>query len=1085
MKLKIALVALAAAVLLTLPSGAAETSKPIKLAGSDFIAPKVGAPVDVAPFGEVRSWNDGTDVGVMWEDSRDIFKVVVKFADGVAPPDPSTVKLQYFRIAWPIVRSPRDQLLGSGSSGWMGAGDWYGGHWETADVDINIDGNTWTYTFRPINIKEFPDLKDFDATYRSAMKLRLLFPGKAPAMMGFHAFTDSAWQQTTAVVEWGGTASTKQIWDGKVEAFNGYISYVRPIIGSRVHMTGDKSWTSTVKGNIDGIVLSVWCIKPATVFTFDDTIITVRAKEHSFSFLTKNLMPPDYKPIFIRDFGVLVKGAEDLATYQQAEQQYQKSQKTLYQQVSQMPEQTLSHAWSDMPKKGIVYMPLAVEGGRQHFMVSPEGHVGINKQWLERIKSTDTGKTKWTGTYLYVRVHMASEGGAAGAYLEDDYLPIPTTWYEKDGIRCAEEAFATVLSGKLPPEGRIKAEEPQVLMVKIKATNTGKDTKKFAVPLDVWTSGAEPIQMEDGVIYGNPPEGKFPRFRIDANDAKVTMAEKQVTCEVELAPGESKEFYLAVPYLTPGNPDEVAMLKNLKYNEQHKMMADYWRKRINQGCTITTPEPMLNAFYASNASHQLINTENEVGTDERAMAKVGTFAYGVYTNESVMMTTELDRRGYSDVAQKAYEAWLHYQGTAALPGDYTTADGEFYGAKGYEQGGYNQHHGWAMWGMAEHYWFTRDKAWLNKAAPNLIKACDWITTQRSRTKTSQWCGIRAIEYGLLPPGSLEDIGDWRCWLSNNAFSYWGMENVARALADIGHPQAKRLLAEAAAYKHDIRKAFFEAMLRSPVVSLRDGTFIPSMPSEVHRRGRSLGWITETLEGSIHMIRCGLIAPDEKAAEWIMKDYEDNRYLSQQFGYQIADFDKLWFSQGGFSQQPSLLCSPTPYLLRDQPKHYLRSYFNAFAAGYFPERAMLTEHPLPNLGDFRGDHFKSSDEAMNTSWIRWMFVWDEDNKDLYLGKMIPRYWLADGKKIGITRAYTHFGPMSMSMQSFASKGRIEMTIEPPIRNKPGTIYARFRHPEGKLMKRVTVNGKAYKKFDPKKEWVILPALTAKTVVVAYY
>jgi len=36
-----------------------------------------------------------------------------------------------------------------------------------------------------------------------------------------------------------------------------------------------------------------------------------------------------------------------------------------------------------------------------------------------------------------------------------------------------------------------------------------------------------------------------------------------------------------------------------------------------------------------------------------------------------------------------------------------------------------------------------------------------------------------------------------------------------------------------------------------------------------------------------------------------------------------------------------------------------------------------------------------------------------------------------------------------------------------------------------MNRVTVNGKPYDNFDPEKEWVVLPALTEKTVVVAYY
>jgi len=72
-----------------------------------------------------------------------------------------------------------------------------------------------------------------------------------------------------------------------------------------------------------------------------------------------------------------------------------------------------------------------------------------------------------------------------------------------------------------------------------------------------------------------------------------------------------------------------------------------------------------------------------------------------------------------------------------------------------------------------------------------------------------------------------------------------------------------------------------------------------------------------------------------------------------------------------------------------------------------------------------------------------------------------------------------------MKGSAASGSITMTIEPPTRNAPGAIYARFRHPDEKQMKRVTVNGKAWDKFDAAKEWVVLPALREKTVVVAHY
>jgi hypothetical protein len=65
-----------------------------------------------------------------------------------------------------------------------------------------------------------------------------------------------------------------------------------------------------------------------------------------------------------------------------------------------------------------------------------------------------------------------------------------------------------------------------------------------------------------------------------------------------------------------------------------------------------------------------------------------------------MMVVDLERRGYHREAQECLDAWLHYQGTAQLPGDFASQEGVLYGAGGYEAGGYNQHHGWILWMLA-------------------------------------------------------------------------------------------------------------------------------------------------------------------------------------------------------------------------------------------------------------------------------------------------------------------------------------------------------------------------------------------------
>jgi hypothetical protein len=354
------------------------------------------------------------------------------------------------------------------------------------------------------------------------------------------------------------------------------------------------------------------------------------------------------------------------------------------------------------------------------------------------------------------------------------------------------------------------------------------------------------------------------------------------------------------------------------------------------------------------------------------------------------------------------------------------------------------------------------------------------------TEEARRTPIRAIEKGLMPPGRLEDIGDWRTWLTTNIYSWRGLQSAAAALKAIEHPDGQRLAEEAEQYHQDLLAAWTEAMRRSPVVPLRDGSWVPHVPSDVHRRGRSFGWITETLEGAIHLISADVIDPNDRMATWIIKDFEDNLYLSEQFGYDMKgdDFERFWFSLGGISMQANLLHNPIPYLLRDEPQHFLRAYFNGFAVSYFPDTRMMTEHALPNIGDWRGDHFKSSDESNSTYWLRCMFVREHGN-ELWLGAAVPRYWLTDGQRIAITHTFTHFGPMSMRMESRAAEGRIDMFVEPPGRNLPDVIRARFRHPEGLRMARCEVNGQPYPRFDPDKEWVELSDVRQPLQITAYY
>jgi hypothetical protein len=435
----------------------------------------------------------------------------------------------------------------------------------------------------------------------------------------------------------------------------------------------------------------------------------------------------------------------------------------------------------------------------------------------------------------------------------------------------------------------------------------------------------------------------------------------------------------------------------------------------------------------------------------------------------------LERRGYHKEAQDCLAAWLKYQGTVKLPGDFASKEGILYGAGGYEAGGYNQHHGWILWMLAEHYRFTRDSAWLRQSATGMVQAADWIIKETARTAQRH-----ELERGLLPAGSLEDIGDWWTWLSTSCYTWRGLDSAAWALEQIKHSDAKRIRKAADKFHEALLTNFRAAAARSPVVRLRDGTAVPHFPSYVHRRGRSFGWICETLEGALHLLITGALDPNCPEATWIVKDYEDNLYLSNQYGYSVPDFERDWFGRGGMSMQACLLLDVEPYLYRDDVKHALRALFNGQSVSYFPDVRMNTEHALPNMDDWRGDHFKSSDEANCAGWLRYLFV-REQGDELLLGQAVPREWLKPGAKCGMERTATYFGPASVVYT--AVKDEITAQIDGPKRNVPRTIRLRFREPNERKPVSVTVNGQVWNKVQG--DWVVLPGdLGTATVVVRY-
>ncbi|MEM3479463.1 MAG: hypothetical protein QXV74_05420, partial [Candidatus Bathyarchaeia archaeon] len=986
---------------------------------------------------------------------------------------------------------------GAGFSGWLPIDDLYNGQWKDAEFDLSEEGDALLFTFKPLT-REFPEFTDYDVKYRRTLKVRVLSSKDLHGIKSFEVYTDSTWKLTEVSVEWGCGSDGKRVWDGFIEVFNGELENLRPLNpNSKVEILSKNSWSSKIENDeTDGIRAEIWYTYSGKPKSFDETIVTVRSAAFSFSFSMKDLEREG--AILIRDYNVLVsESSENLSLKAYSSMLSEKRLATVYDMIDKMPEQSLERAWKEMPaKKKSIHFILGCKGRRQKIGVDTRGTVFIPKLWNIRVKGKCSDRFLWDGDTIAYRFGFPDREPEE-RWLEDEYLPIVHAKWIEDGIVFEQEAFATLLLKNLledlKGEEMIDGDDPVVCLMKITLFSQRLSPKTVCLKISSlcknnWRDAEgieEQLKYENGFVYAlcqSYPTKRL-RYILDAcRRGEVKDSDGSLVYVLNLSPGEKHTVYVKIPSITPLENLEISRLKSLDFEEEKERVIQYWRSLLSRGTQINVPEKWLNNFYKAFLSHVHITDDKEPGS-QRYMCRVSSFNYGVFANESAMVISELDRRGLYDEAERRLDVFIRYQGTAVMTGKYSTAKGVFFGAGGYECGDYGQHHGWVLWAFAEHYKHTRNEEWLRRVASNLVEACNWIIEERKATmKTIN--GKKVIEYGFLPPGSLEDVREFWHWIVTNAHANRGLKSVAEVLSEINHPEAERLRKEAEAYREDLLAGIMEAMVRSPAVKLRDGTWVPYIPSRVDRRGRDIGWIRETLEGAIHLILCGLVDPYSRIAEWILKDYEDNRYISEEYGYAVPDFDRYWFSRGGFSMQPNLYGFQIPYLLRGKNKHFLRAVFNSFAVAFYPDVCMLTEHPLPTMADWAGDHFKTSDESIACYCLRLMLI-HEKNDTLAIMPAAPSKWLENGKHIRVENVSTHFGMLSFTVESRVAEGFIKVCLKPPARNPPKHIEVYVRHPSSLRIRGVKVDGKEWPNYDSENSLIRLDGIVRPVEMIVYY
>jgi hypothetical protein len=1068
------------------------------------------------PQSSTKEWN----IGVWWKEARDIIEVKIVYQGQITKEFLSNSKIQYWVQNWPEIPPAGHTYEDYVDDPWQG-------RWVTAHTYYKIKGDTVIYSFKPLLEEENERAHNLPepVRYRRSLKIRILYTTKPPPIHNLKVISPTLCKKQSIRIQFGCGKIAKKIIEGKAEIFNGQINNIQGWnwdTGDR--MTSNFSWIFKIKNETKGIVADLTIAEPILGGSTDQTIVTIRSSEGNFSFL-----PDDLKkgPIYIPAYSAYITFGTDTAAFNVSRIV---QGDCIRKKLEIEPEQTYERARREIPKLSVMereqigrlYIPLAVDASWQKFGLEWGGNIFMSK-FLTKAKGNEVKRCAWNGDRFYWAIGTGKEpvyfrdDNVSHLSILHDYLPVAQVAWDHEGLIYNEEAFVTLLEGPLSPYDPMRSEQTAaIMMIKLKISNPTSQEKIS----HVWIKG-DPIQqveLNGSFIVDKQKDKSYIRsllkFSKEGNDQLMNIKKGAIYFPITIPANQQDSIFIFIPFVGDLTIDSKEKFLSLDFEKERQRVIAYWREIVGKCVAFNVPEPKFNDMSRSVVSHIRISTTKDPKSN-LFMVPAASFFYMVFANESAFQTLYLDKIGAHTTAASYLETFLRLQGADPLIGTYTgDQSGVFHGAKvddvyNYTHQNYGLDHGTVLWALAQHYLLSQDKDWLRHAAPNMLKAANWIIEQRKQTKVLDMKGDTVLHYGLLPAGQLEDNPDWAFWFANNAYACLGLLATAEAFKKGGLPEAGRLQFEAQDYLLDLRSSIRRSSELCPLIQLQDKTYVPYVPSKAYQRFRYFGPMQssyysrfgegessafrlyrlsatrEVLYGPMILLTTGIIEPHSTLADAILDDWEDNITLSSSLGQHIHGEveDKYWFSRGGMVFQPNLQNPIQAYLFRNEIPAAIRNIYNSMVSCLYPEvNAFTEEYHKWGLGS--GPMYKTPDEAKFVNRVIDLLA-IEVGDELWLASGTPRYWLEPGKIVQLYGVSTVYGEVSYQIKCGSKPNTIEATLTLPknIPDKKTKLFV--RSPFGKQIQSVLINGKVWKNFDAKWEYIILPASHKELHVLVIY
>jgi hypothetical protein len=951
-------------------------------------------------------------IGLQWYENRSIKSMQIEYAeDSVMPP------ADQIRLEW-----------------WVGESTWQG-DWRALTGPITQTDQTLSYTVNSTDIQNALAVIAGKNT-GDIQKIRWIFPSSVQPVKikRLQARTRSFWDTATITLY---SEQANPAGPALLEFYNGFIE---PAQNQSPVFT--QSWNLS-----QPLGLSVrYCISDLPPQS-DRTLIRFHLPEGNFGISVDNTV--NNGTVYMPDFGIFATTEPNFLPADYKEQIAGKT--NILQQVRQLPDQSFPQAMEQVHRiiqnNGPTMLSLACDNDK--FVVGQNGTI-----WRSYWPTTSTGGT--SDAFRVVPVYGDGSRPLDFRYLDGDWLPIVVNEVTYGDIVYRQRAGVApygTFGGNTIPDWL----QPNPLCaVQYDIQNTGSSSAAISMKLSLIPPSAQSVsitQVPGGYMayYG----GLLWAFIQTRNlTLSVQVEGSELTFSGTLPANTTQTFYAYIP----GWDMAFTSYAQLDSQQLHfERIEEYWNRIMNNAMQIDIPDALLSNIIKASQVHIMMAARNE-SQGLRVSPWCASAVYGPLESEAQAVIHGMSLFGHSEFSRRSLDFFINrYNEDGLLTTGYT-----LWGL------------GWHLWTLGDDYMLYRNQTWLSQAAPKLEQACNWIVSEREKTKKYDGYGLKMPEYGLMPPGVQADWSRFAYAVRPQGEFYAGLCAVAEAFNDIQYPGSEGLLQTADEFKDEIRRAYLWTQARSLSIRLLNDSWIPYSPAFItcfgpigdmypgEDGGRS--WGKDVSMGAHHLVPLKLLSClDPREVEWISNYLEDVWFLMGGMSeYPEEEVKANWFNLGGFYKVQPYYCRIAElYAHNDDVKPFIRAYFNAIPTLINTENLTFWEH-FHNGGAWNKTH--------ETGWFltqtRTMMVMEKENDELWLAPFVTDHWMQDGMTVAVQNAPTEYGPVSFEIQSVVSQNRINAQIDgSALRTQPAALVLRLRHPNQRPMTSVRVNGIPHEDFDP--------------------